>query len=180
MCGRRAAGIKAADRGASGVVRLQSQARHWVVKMGEEGRVYLSAAELSPVYPPKQVQLVLERIWFESGQLLRETTPSGTARVAARITRKNTARSQINRTSIGQRFRFCHSPAQDGGSRYFAVPTALLSRALRRLATLRWMIPRLAALSIAEMTRRISSAFGAGAERIGFCRLRRCALTLRF
>jgi len=61
--------------------------------MGEEGRVYLSAAELSPVYPPKQVQLVLERIWFESGQLLRETTPSGTARVAARITRKNTARS---------------------------------------------------------------------------------------
>jgi len=93
MCGRRAAGIKAADRGASGVVRLQSQARHWVVKMGEEGRVYLSAAELSPVYPPKQVQLVLERIWFESGQLLRETTPSGTARVAARITRKNTARS---------------------------------------------------------------------------------------
>jgi len=93
MCGRRAAGIKAADRGASGVVRLQSQARHWVVKMGEEGRVYLSAAELSPVYPPKQVQLVLERIWFESGQLLRETTPSGIARVAARITRKNTARS---------------------------------------------------------------------------------------
>jgi len=93
MCGRRAAGIKAADRGASGVVRLQSQARHWVVKMGEEGRVYLSAAELSPVYPPKQVQLALERIWFESGQLLRETTPSGTARVAARITRKNTARS---------------------------------------------------------------------------------------
>ena len=93
MCGRRAAGIKAADRGASGVVRLQSQARHWVVKMGEEGRVYLSAAELSPVYPPKQVQLVLERIWFESGQLLRETTPSGTARVAARITRKNRARS---------------------------------------------------------------------------------------
>ena len=74
-------------------MRLQSQARHWVVKMGEEGRVYLSAAELSPVYPPKQVQLVLERIWFESGQLLRETTPSGTARVAARITRKNTARS---------------------------------------------------------------------------------------
>jgi len=61
--------------------------------MGEEGRVYLSAAELSPVYPPKQVPLVLERIWFESGQLLRETTPSGTARVAARITRKNTARS---------------------------------------------------------------------------------------
>ena len=46
-----------------------------------------------PVYPPKQVQLVLERIWFESGQLLRETTPSGAARVAARITRKNTARS---------------------------------------------------------------------------------------
>src|SRR6266853_1581632 len=42
------------------------------------------------------------------------------------------------------------------------------------------MIPRLAALSIAEMTARISSAFGAGAERIGFCRLRRCALTLRF
>jgi hypothetical protein len=93
MCGRRAAGIKAADRGASGVVPLQWQARHWVVKMGEEGRVYLSAAELSPVYPPKQVQLVLERIWFESGQLFRETTPSGTARVAARITRKNTARS---------------------------------------------------------------------------------------
>jgi len=94
MCGRRAAGIKAADRAASGVVRLQSQARHWVVKMGEEGRVYLSAAELSPVYPPKQVQLVLERIWFGgSGQLLRETTPSGAARVAARITSKNTARS---------------------------------------------------------------------------------------
>ena len=85
----------------------------------------------------------------------------------------------IGRAS-GQGFRFCHSSAQDGGSRYFAVPTALLSRALRRLATLRWMIPRLAALSIAEMTRRISSAFGAGAERIGFCRLRRCALTLRF
>src|SRR5712691_6934587 len=42
------------------------------------------------------------------------------------------------------------------------------------------MIPRLAALSIDEMTRRISSAFAAGAERIGFCRLRRCALTLRF
>jgi hypothetical protein len=42
------------------------------------------------------------------------------------------------------------------------------------------MIPRLAALSIAEMIARISSGFGAGADRIRFCRLRRCALTLRF
>src|SRR5215470_8849350 len=42
------------------------------------------------------------------------------------------------------------------------------------------MIPRLAALSTAEMSARILSAFAAGAERIRFCRLRRCALTLRF
>ena len=42
------------------------------------------------------------------------------------------------------------------------------------------MIPRLAALSIAEMIARISSAFDAGVERVGFCRLRRRALTLRF
>ena len=42
------------------------------------------------------------------------------------------------------------------------------------------MVPRLAALSIAEMTARISSAFGVAAGRIRFCRLRRCALTLRF
>ena len=73
-----------------------------------------------------------------------------------------------------------HTYAEDDGLRYVAAASLLLRRALRRLAALRWMIPRLAALSIAEMTRRISSAFGAGAERIGFCRLRRCALTLRF
>src|SRR5262245_45557392 len=42
------------------------------------------------------------------------------------------------------------------------------------------MIPRLAALSIAEMTRRTSSAFGVAVERVRFCRLRRRALTLRF
>jgi hypothetical protein len=41
------------------------------------------------------------------------------------------------------------------------------------------MIPRLAALSIAEMIARISTA-DAGVERIRFCRLRRRALTLRF
>src|SRR5207302_1736985 len=39
----------------------------------------------------------------------------------------------IGRAS-GQGFRFCHSSAQDGGSRYFAAPSALLSRALQRLA----------------------------------------------
>ena len=42
------------------------------------------------------------------------------------------------------------------------------------------MIPRLAALSIAEMTARISSAFGVDVARVRFRRLRRCALTLRF
>src|SRR5207237_7114733 len=42
------------------------------------------------------------------------------------------------------------------------------------------MIPRLAALSTAEVIARMSSAFGAGAERIRFVRLRKCALTLRF
>src|SRR5213592_2331331 len=39
---------------------------------------------------------------------------------------------------------------------YFAAPaSALLSRALRRFAAFLWMIPRLAALSIAEISRRI-------------------------
>src|SRR6266446_10869933 len=60
---------------------------------GRGGPRLLKRGGPKPVYPPKQVQLVLERIWFGSGQLLRETTPSGAARVAARITRKNTARS---------------------------------------------------------------------------------------
>src|SRR5262249_57939895 len=64
--------------------------------------------------------------------------------------------------------------------RYLATPIALLRRALRRFAALGRMMPRLAALSIAEMNARISSAFGAGAERIRFCRFRTCALTLRF
>src|SRR6516225_7649210 len=41
------------------------------------------------------------------------------------------------------------------------------------------MIPRLAALSIAEIAARISSALRSGAERICFCSLRRCVLTLR-
>src|ERR1700745_790582 len=41
------------------------------------------------------------------------------------------------------------------------------------------MIPRLAALSIAEIAARISSALRSGVERICFCSLRRCVLTLR-
>jgi len=64
--------------------------------------------------------------------------------------------------------------------RYLAAPIALVRRALRRFAALRPMMPRLAALSIAEMIARISLPFGAGAERIRFCRFRTCALMLRF
>src|SRR5712691_145584 len=41
------------------------------------------------------------------------------------------------------------------------------------------MTPRLAALSIAEIAARIRSALRSGAERICFCSLRRCVLTLR-
>jgi len=61
---------------------------------------------------------------------------------------------------------------------YFAA-NALLRRALRWLAALRWMTPLLAALSIAEIAARICSAVRSGAERICFCSLRRCVLTLR-
>ena len=39
--------------------------------------------------------------------------------------------------------------------RYLAADSAFLKRALRRLATLRWMTPLLAALSIAEIAARI-------------------------
>jgi len=38
---------------------------------------------------------------------------------------------------------------------YLAAVSAPLSRALRRLAAFLWMIPRLAALSIAEISERI-------------------------
>lgn len=50
--------------------------------------------------------------------------------------------------------------AQDDSWSYFAAINALLSRALRRSAALRWMMPRLAALSIAEMTARIRVGSG--------------------
>jgi hypothetical protein len=62
---------------------------------------------------------------------------------------------------------------------YFAVASALFSRALRRSAALRWMTPFLAALSIAEIAARTWSAVRSGAKRICFCSLRRCVLTLR-
>jgi hypothetical protein len=42
------------------------------------------------------------------------------------------------------------------------------------------MIPRLAALSIAEISERISSVLGACAERTPFCIFRRPVTTLRF
>jgi hypothetical protein len=61
--------------------------------------------------------------------------------------------------------------AQDD-SGYLANVSALFRRALRRFAVLRWIIPRLAALSIAEIAARISCLSGFGAERICFCSLR--------
>ncbi len=57
---------------------------------------------------------------------------------------------------------------------------ALFRRALRRLAAFRWMIPRFAALSTAEIRlRTVFSSFSPGAPAILFCILRRRVRTLR-
>src|SRR5262249_9590940 len=66
---RRAAGIKTGwSKGASGVVRLPSQASHRVVKRAKRPRL-LKRSGPKPVYPPKQVRLMLDLFWFGSGQL---------------------------------------------------------------------------------------------------------------
>ena len=62
---------------------------------------------------------------------------------------------------------------------YFAAASALLSRALRRLAAFRWMIPRFAALSIAAMAARICSAPGFSEERTCFWIVRSRVTELR-
>ena len=62
---------------------------------------------------------------------------------------------------------------------YLAAVSALLSRALRRFAAFPWTIPRLAALSIAEISARICSGLGVCAERTIFCIVRRPVTTLR-
>jgi len=69
-----------------------------------------------------------------------------------------------------------HSQAATG---YLAPANALLSRALRRYAAFLWMIPRLAALSIAEISVRICSGLGVCTERTVFCIVRRRVTTLR-
>lgn len=78
------------------------------------------------------------------------------------------------------------SCAATGGQRsspayyFLPVPTSnLFKRALRRCAALRWMMPRLAALSIAEMSERTSLASGLAALRARFCMLRRRVVALR-
>ena len=62
---------------------------------------------------------------------------------------------------------------------YLAPANALLSRALRRFAAFSWMIPRLAALSIAEISVRTCSGLGVCTERTVFCIVRRRVTTLR-
>jgi hypothetical protein len=62
---------------------------------------------------------------------------------------------------------------------YLAPANALLSRALRRFAAFSWMIPRLAALSIAEISVRTCSGLGVCAERTVFCIVRKRVTTLR-
>ena len=62
---------------------------------------------------------------------------------------------------------------------YLAPANALLSRALRRFAAFSWIIPRLAALSIAEISVRTCSGLGVCAERTVFCIVRRRVTTLR-
>src|SRR5262249_13643143 len=67
-----------------------------------------------------------------------------------------------------------------GGYNYFAPARALVSRTLRRFAAFSWMIPRLAALSIAETKARICSWLAVCPERTVFCIVRRRVTTLRF
>ena len=62
---------------------------------------------------------------------------------------------------------------------YLAAASALFSRALRRFAAFAWMIPRLAALSIAETSARTCSGRGVCPERTVFCIVRRRVATLR-
>jgi len=57
--------------------------------------------------------------------------------------------------------------------------STLLSHALRRFAAFSRMIPRLAALSIAEISARICSALGVPEERTCFCIVRSRATTPR-
>jgi hypothetical protein len=61
----------------------------------------------------------------------------------------------------------------------YAGASALLRRALRRFAAFLWMIPRLAALSIADISRRICSVLAGCAERAPFCIVRKPVTTLR-
>jgi hypothetical protein len=64
-------------------------------------------------------------------------------------------------------------------SNHLAATSALLSRALRRFAAFSWMIPRLAALSIAETRARICSGLAVCEEPAVFCIVRRRVRTLR-
>jgi hypothetical protein len=83
----------------------------------------------------------------------------------ARIPSKDPAKATVPRLRLGRH--------------YFAAVSALFSRALRRFAAFSWMIPRLAALSIAEISARICSGLGVCAERTVFCIVRRPVTTLR-
>src|SRR5581483_1522603 len=67
----------------------------------------------------------------------------------------------------------------EAAANYLAAASALLSRPLRRFAAFSWMIPRLAALSIAEIIARIWSGLDVCAERTVFCIVRRSVTTLR-
>src|SRR5215475_5673620 len=75
--------------------------------------------------------------------------------------------------------RQCHASHSEAATNYLATASALLSRALRRFAAFSWMIPRFAALSIAETSARIWSALGVCVERTLFCIVRRPVTTLR-
>ena len=70
--------------------------------------------------------------------------------------------------------------ARELGMIYFLPTRSALRRALRRFAALRWMIPRFAALSRAEIKLRICSAFGFASPRLRFCKERRRVRTPRF
>jgi hypothetical protein len=71
--------------------------------------------------------------------------------------------------------------ANETAPSYFlsTATSARVNRALRRFAALRWMTPRLAALSIAEMRDRIWLLSDFSEERVRFCRVRRLVRTRR-
>lgn len=85
------------------------------------------------------------------------------------------------RCVVSARYKHISSAPRDSeaATNYLAAASALLSRALRRFAAFSWMIPRLAALSIAETRARICSGLDVCAERTVFCIVRRPVRTLR-